>query len=141
MRACDWDIAWPPVTECLLNIMGVLESTLCRKCEQKEEPFCHVLCQCSTLARYRQENSSSECLEPVDMRSSVRIVLTLALQSGLFVKNPNKFWGNNRLSIALGARNNSKVPPTTTTKSVQYNTIFCSLITAVHSFFRCNEYK
>jgi hypothetical protein len=91
--ACDWDIDWPSVTECHLNIMGILESTLCRKCEQEEEHFCHILCQCPPLARYKQENSSSECLEPVYIRTSVRIVLTLALQSGLFVEKSQQVLG------------------------------------------------
>jgi hypothetical protein len=68
-----------------LHIMGLSESTKCRKCGQEAESSYHILCQCPVLAGHNLEIFGSASLELVDIRrASIRLVLALAVQSRLF---------------------------------------------------------
>jgi hypothetical protein len=65
--------------------MGLLESAKCGKCGQEAEISYHKLCQCPALAKNRVEIFGSAWLEPIHIRrASIRLVLVLAVWSGLF---------------------------------------------------------
>jgi hypothetical protein len=38
-----------------LHVMGLLDDTMCKECEQKEDTFDHTLCQCPGFAVHRME--------------------------------------------------------------------------------------
>jgi hypothetical protein len=52
-----------------LQLMGLLDSPLCRKCGVKEETSAHILCECEALAALRRRHLGSLFLEPEDIKS------------------------------------------------------------------------
>jgi hypothetical protein len=51
-----------------VNIMGLRDSPLCRKCRAEEETSAHVLCECEALATHRHTYLGSFFLDPEDIR-------------------------------------------------------------------------
>jgi hypothetical protein len=52
-----------------LYLMGLIDSTLCRRCEAKEETSSHVLSGCEALGTLRHTYLGSFFLDPEDVRS------------------------------------------------------------------------
>jgi hypothetical protein len=52
-----------------LNLMGLSDSPLCRKCGADDETSAHILCECEALASIRHAYLSSFFLEPEDIKS------------------------------------------------------------------------
>jgi hypothetical protein len=52
-----------------LYLLGLLESPLCRGCEEKQETSAHVLCECEALVSLRHMYLGSFFLEPEDIKS------------------------------------------------------------------------
>jgi hypothetical protein len=53
-----------------LHFMQLIYSSLCRKCEAKEENSSHVLRDCDALPSHRHAYSSSFFLDPEDVKES-----------------------------------------------------------------------
>jgi hypothetical protein len=52
-----------------LNLLGLADSPLCRRCGAEEETSAHVLCECEALASLRHKHLGSFFLEPEDIKS------------------------------------------------------------------------
>jgi hypothetical protein len=50
-----------------LNLMGLSDSPLCRRCGEKDETSAHILCKCEALASLRHVYMGSFFLEPEDI--------------------------------------------------------------------------
>jgi hypothetical protein len=58
-----------------LQIMGLLDSPLCRKCGAGEKTSAHVLCECEGLATLRHIYLGSSFLDPEKVRGlSLRVI-------------------------------------------------------------------
>jgi hypothetical protein len=53
----------------LIHIMGLSESTMCMKCDDKEESSYHILCLCPALVRHVTDIFGSAQLQPIDVRT------------------------------------------------------------------------
>jgi len=52
-----------------LHLLGLLDSTLCKRCGDEEETSAHILCECEALASLRHAYLGSFFLEPKDIQS------------------------------------------------------------------------
>jgi len=52
-----------------LSLLGLLDSSLRRKCGVREETSAHILCECEALASLRHAYLDSFLLEPEDIKS------------------------------------------------------------------------
>jgi hypothetical protein len=52
-----------------LHLMGLSDSSLCRRCGAEDEASAHILCECETLATQRHAYQGSYFLEPEDIKS------------------------------------------------------------------------
>jgi hypothetical protein len=52
-----------------LHLLGLLDSSLCRKCGVKEETLAHILCECEALASRRHAHLGSFLLVPEDIKN------------------------------------------------------------------------
>ena len=51
-----------------LHLLGLHDSSLCRKCGVREETSAHILCECEALGSLRHAYLGSFFLEPEDIR-------------------------------------------------------------------------
>jgi hypothetical protein len=52
-----------------LNLLGLVDSPLCRRCGVEEETSAHILCECEALASLRKVHLGSFFLKPEDVKS------------------------------------------------------------------------
>jgi len=67
-----------------LNLLGLLDSPLCRRCGAKEETSAHILCECEALASLRHAYLGSFFLDPEDIKSiSLGVIWNFNKATGL----------------------------------------------------------
>jgi len=67
-----------------LNLTGLSDSPLCRRCGAEEENSAHILCECESLASHRHVYLGSFILEPEDIKSiSLRVIWNFSKITGI----------------------------------------------------------